>query len=249
MLIAYRQIKGAVLEGIDETVGQIDDLLFDDEMWILRHVVADTGLWWPGRKVLIPPDVFVNCDWDASVVKLPLTRQQVKESPDVDAHKPVSRQKDLELFQHYQIPVYWGPSGARLAGSPNLDSSSQGVRPQSEKSPDNEPSNLRSANSVRGYYIHATDGDIGHVEDFIVDDHSWVIRYLAVDTINWFPARKVLVSPHWIESISWADATVCINLTRSEIKGSPEYDPSQPINRAAEEQLYDYYQRPRYWLP
>ena len=57
---------------------------------------------------------------------------------------------------------------------------------------------LRSANKVTGYRIGATDGDIGHVEDFIIDDETWEIRYMVVDTQNWWPGKKVLVAPQWI---------------------------------------------------
>ena len=58
---------------------------------------------------------------------------------------------------------------------------------------------LRSSRAVTGYHIQATDGDLGHVEDFIVDDHSWTIRYMVLDTTNWWPGKKVLVAPDWIE--------------------------------------------------
>jgi hypothetical protein len=249
MLIAYRQIKGTTLRGTDEAVGHIDDLLFDGETWQVRYVVADTGTWLPGRKVLLPPAVFTLCDWGAGIASLSLTRQQVKESPDVDTQKPVSRQMELDLFQHYNVPMYWGPTGATLAGGAGVVPSAMNAPAEAAKYAESTLPNLRSADAVSRYYIQAADGDLGHVEELIVDDDAWVVRYLAVDTKNWLPARKVLVSPEWIESISWTDASVAVNLTREAIKDSPEYDPNQPVNRGYEEHLYDYYGRERYWLP
>jgi len=107
---------------------------------------------------------------------------------------------------------------------------------------------LRSVNEVRGYRIQATDNEIGHVEDFIMDDESWAIRYMVVDTLNWLPGRKVLVSPMWITTISWTDRKVAVGMNREQIKDCPEYDPAIPVNREYEEQLYDFYGRPKYWL-
>jgi hypothetical protein len=249
MLIAYQRIKGTSLQGIDETVGHIEDLFFDGESWQVRYVVADTGKWLPGRKVLLPPAVVNEADWGSGIASLSLTRQQVKESPDIDTQQPVSRQMESELFQHYNVPMYWGPAGAAIAGGAGVVPSAMDVSEKVTKVAERKLPNLRSANAVGRYYIHATDGDIGHVEDLIIDDQAWAIRYIAIDTKNWLPARKVLVSPQWIESISWAEATVDVDLTRAAIKGAPQYDPNQPVNRAYEEHLYDYYGRQRYWLP
>jgi hypothetical protein len=107
---------------------------------------------------------------------------------------------------------------------------------------------LRSAKEVTGYRIHANDGEIGHVEDFIVDDQTWTLRYMIIDTSNWLPgSRKVLVSPTWIDSVDWLENKVDMDLTVDQIKQGPEYDPSEPINRTHEVRLYDFYGRPKYW--
>jgi hypothetical protein len=116
-----------------------------------------------------------------------------------------------------------------------------------KKSNKNNETNLRSTEEVLGYDIQATDDAVGHVEDFIFDDETWIIRYIVVDTRNWLPGGKVLVSPEWIKSINWAKRTVSVDLNRHTIKNSPEFDPSQPVNRKYEIQLYDYYGRPVYW--
>ena len=66
----------------------------------------------------------------------------------------------------------------------------------------NDP-HLRSSAAVTGYHIQATDGDIGHVEDFLLDDRSWTIRFMVVDTTNWWAGEKVLIAPAWIERVDW----------------------------------------------
>jgi hypothetical protein len=110
---------------------------------------------------------------------------------------------------------------------------------------------LRSMTSnLRGFTVGATDGDIGdigHVEDFLVDDATWMIRYMIVDTRNWWPGKQVLVSPEWIERVDWSDSKVHVRLTREQINKGPEYDPSGPVSRDYEARLHDHYGRPSYW--
>ena len=106
---------------------------------------------------------------------------------------------------------------------------------------------MRSCDEVLDYRIKSKDNKIGHVEDYIVDDDTWLIRYLVIDTRNWLPGRKVLVAVPWIEDVNWGETEVSVDMTKEEIKNSPEYDPSQPINREYEQTLYDFYGRPKYW--
>ena len=106
---------------------------------------------------------------------------------------------------------------------------------------------LRSSKDVTGRAIQARDGEIGHVSDFVVDDEDWAIRYLVVDTRNWWPGKKVLISTQWIERISWAESKVCINLTRDAVRGAPEYTEEALITRDYEEELHRHYLRERYW--
>jgi hypothetical protein len=106
---------------------------------------------------------------------------------------------------------------------------------------------LRSTHEVSDYYIEATDGDLGHVEDFLIDDETWTIRYMVVATRNWWPGKKVLVSPEWIRSVSWTDSKVFVDLSREAIKNGPEYNESGPLNRDYEKQLYEHHRRPEYW--
>jgi sporulation protein YlmC with PRC-barrel domain len=112
---------------------------------------------------------------------------------------------------------------------------------------DDDDPHLRSVREVTGYHIQGTDGEIGHVDDLIVDDTTWAIRYLVIDTRNWWLDRKVLVAPHWADRISWDVRKVYVNLKREQVKHSPEWHPDAPVNREYEARLYDYYGRPTYW--
>jgi hypothetical protein len=85
---------------------------------------------------------------------------------------------------------------------------------------------LRSTNAVSGYHIQASDVEIGNVEDFIVDDETWAIRFLIINTRNWWPGKEVLISPKLIERVSWDESKVFVNLTSEAIKQLPEYTES-----------------------
>jgi hypothetical protein len=186
------------------------------------------------------------------MLPIKLTKAQIEESPPVDAHKPLSRQMETQLSDYFGWPSYWAPTFApaeysAVAGRAYARAASSSGQTAAPAQEEYDP-HLRSVDEVTGYRIQANDGGIGHVEDFIVDDFAWVIRYLVVDTRNWLPGRKVLLTPDMIDAVRWDDQTVHVHLTRAQIKKSPEYDPAAPINREYETRLYDYYGRPSYWL-
>jgi hypothetical protein len=116
-----------------------------------------------------------------------------------------------------------------------------------QEEPTGDP-HLRGMGEVKDYHIQATDGEIGHLEDFIIDDQNWVIRYMVVDTRNWWPGKKVLISPQWIDRVSWEESKVYAELSRQAIKSSPEYKDRLPITTEYESELYDHYGKTTYWF-
>jgi len=240
MLRSIDELIGYKIEASDGDVGKVSDFLFDDELWVVRYLVAATGNWLVGRQVLVSPAAFYGKPrWENEKFPLILTKRMVEESPDIRENEPVSRRKESEIVAYYHWPAYWYPVMHRR---PEVDAE-QGA--EEEESGD---SHLRSVREVEGYHIEARDGSIGHVEDFIIDDDRWEIMYLVVDTKNWLPGRRVLVSRLWIDEVSWLGSKVMVDLTKEVIEKSPEFDPSAPVNREYEEVLYDYYGRPKYWV-
>jgi hypothetical protein len=249
MLRSLNNLIGYKIEATDSEVGVVQDFYFHDDTWTIRYLVVDTGNWLPGRLVLLSPVAITagEPDWSRSRFPVNLTRKQVEKSPSAGIDRPVSRQFETDLHQYYGWPVYWGtaPLPAQIPGGRTREQAAN--EPDKDGSVRNPDPDLRSAQEVNGYHIQATDGEIGHVEDFIIDTGAWLLRYLVIDTRNWLPGRKVLVSPDWLEGISWSERIVKANLTQEEIKDSPEFDSRQPVNREYEVRLYDYYGRPAYW--
>ena len=249
MLRSLNELRNFVLKAEDGEIGRCKDFLFDDAFWTIRYMVADTGKWLPKRKVLVSPISLGEPGWINRRLPVRLTREQIESSPPLDADAPISRQFEIKWFAYHGYPYYWG--GVGVWGAEALPGPLYAKRRDlDEVAPEisEEGSNLRSAEEVRGYHIAATDNDIGHVEDFLLDDQSWTIHYMIVDTRNWLPGRKVLVAPEWIEAIDWEVQKVRVGLTRQQVKESPEYDPEAPISREYEKQLYKFYGRTTYWI-
>ncbi len=253
MLTNVKHLKGLVVRATDGEIGTVDQLYFDDETWGIRYLAVETGSWLDGRQVLISPFSVVDTDWRVRRLDVALTKKQVEGSPDINTDRPVSRQHEAAYLGYFGYPYYWGgpfmwgpelcPGGMPII-PPAVAYEALADRIRSEST----DSHLRSTQAVKGYQIEAADGEIGHVQGFVVDDEDWAIRYMEVATRDWWPGKKVLVSPAWIKRVSWTDSTVYVGLSRDAIQKGPEYDESAPITREYEDLLYDHYGRPPYWL-
>ncbi|MDP2359667.1 MAG: PRC-barrel domain-containing protein [bacterium] len=248
MLHRIKTIAGHALRGLDGELGSIEEFYFDDRHWTIRYLVADTGGWLGGRKVLISPYALSSIDNKGKTVSISLTKKQIEDSPAIESDKPVSRQDEKIQHDYYGWPVYWVGDymwGAYSTYPYLVRDRDKWAKPDPNKA--GWDSNLRSTKHVTGYHIQATDGEIGHVEDFILDDETWAIRYLIIDTKNWWPGKKVLVSPQWIERVSWSEERVHVRLSRESIKRSPAYTEEMLVTRDFESQLHIHYQSKAYW--
>lgn len=211
----------------DGDAGKAYDFLFDDMTWTIRYLVVDTGHWLTGYRVLILPQAIKHTNIQEKQLILNLTKTQIQNSPGVEADKPVSLQQQIDLHDYYAYPYFWTVSGFS-PGYPFPVSSEflNATTPEQDEAKPGDP-HLRSTNEVTGYHIHASDGEIGHVEDFIVDETTWAIEYMAVDTKNWLPGRKVLVTPRDITRVIWDEHLVMVSLSQRAIKNSPEFSPAE----------------------
>ena len=254
MLWDMSSLRNYHVEASDGRLGTVSDFLFDDKIWAIRWLVVDTGHWLSGRKVLLPLSALGSPDPSQREFPVKLTKRQVEDSPDIDADRPVSRQHESHLYDYYGWAPGWDggfvpPDGA--IATPFLapsafsgQASPDAVRADAQPS-EGDP-HLRSIGEVTGYHVHATDGEIGHVEDFIVDEEAWTIRYALIDTGNWLPGKQILVAPQWIAHVDWKNSKVYVNLSREAIKTGPEFDPNK-IDRDYEKELYKHYGRENYW--
>jgi len=278
MLRSIEALEKYAIHASDGKIGHVTDFYFDDDAWVVRYLIVDTGTWLSDRKVLISPISIGHLDEKSKIVQALLTQEQVKNSPDIDTQKPVSRQHEMGYLGYYGYPYYWDGAGLWGPGSfpslmlsgidtnneaeydkqqivfsqQRLDGQTTGsqstlsgsAKPASIKRDD---PHLRSCRAVLGYEIQATDGHMGHVAGFLVDEQTWAIRYLIVETSHWWSGHKVLIVPEWISSVNWFESTVSVALSRADVKESPPFDSTIELDREQEVGLYKHYDRSGYW--
>ncbi|MDP2038006.1 MAG: PRC-barrel domain-containing protein [Ignavibacteria bacterium] len=246
MLHKVKTLKGYKLHSHNGEIGKVMEFYFDDNHWTIRYLVADTGGWLTGRQVLIAPYSLESVNEEEQYIKIDLTKKQIEDSPSLNSDKPVSRQFETDYYGYYGWPIYWdGPNMWGYFPDIVRDSKKWGDAKKGEESWDPY---LRSTHEVTGYNIQAADGEVGHVEDFIIDDETWAIRYLIIDTRNWLPGKKIILSPRWIERVSWSESKVFVNLPMEKIKESPEYTEESLLTREYETGLHKHYNRKGYWV-
>jgi len=264
MLRSIEDLEGYAIHATDGAVGHVKDFYFDDEAWVIRYLVVETGTWLSSRKVLISPIAIGHPNWAERVLPVSITKEQVKNSPDIDTDKPISRQHELRYLGYYGYPFYWGgaglwgggtyptmmmPSYAGFESTPHStqsDAEMSFARAEAARHQNDDP-HLRDCKAVMTYHVEATDGDIGHVQGLLVDDETWAIRYIIVNTGNWWMGHQVLIAPQWIDNVSWHDATVTVNVTRQAVKDAPPYDSAAPLDREKEMGIHQHYGRSGYW--
>lgn len=267
MFLNAKDLLQSSVKARDGAVGDIKDIYFDDLHWTVRYLVVETGTLLKSRKVLLGPEAINRAEWPELSgprhISVDLNHEQIQSSPDWSSDKPVSRQEEEYLRRYYGWPLYWGSAAAYGGVYPGVGVPLGGLgtmpggmavgaegapavarAAEANDRPQGDP-HLRSAREVKGYHIRARDGELGHVEDFLIHDRSWRVAYLVIDTRNWWPGRSVLVATSWVQAVSWTDGTVDFDVDRERIKGAPAYDPRRPLPDEYLAGLHDYYGRAR----
>ena len=250
MFMNLRDLEGYSISAKDGEIGHVTDLYFDDDCWAVRYLVVATGSWLFGKKVLISPNSMPRVNADKQCIEVDLTMDQVRNSPDMDADKPISRQQESEYHLYYNFPPYWG--GVALWGrydqpGATADAADEEVAERSKEHGSESSSHLRSAREVRGYRVVAIDGQVGHIDNFLMAVESWAIRYLVVNTGGWLTRHEVLFTPKLVDKVIWAEAQVDVNASKELIEDAPDYHRGEQIDRAYEEQLFAHYTTHPYW--
>jgi hypothetical protein len=255
VLISLNKVLGHEIQATDNVIRKVRQFLFDDDQWVVRYLVVDTGNFLSRKDVLISLMSMKKIVWHSKKIEVSMTKDQIEKSPDIDTQKPVSRQHEQVYFSYYGWPGYWGYAGPWSMGLygigyPPGQYTDRFLANQVDLYPkqSEQDSHLRSSKEVTGYGIDATDGSFGHVEDFIFDDQSWTIRYLVIDTKNYWPSPSAIIASDWIRSINWSALKVAIELNGAVVKSAPEFNTDVPVTRDYEKKLYQFYKRIPYWL-
>jgi uncharacterized protein YrrD len=236
-----RELTELAVLATDGELGSVQEVYFDDRNWAVRYLVLKTGGWLLSREVLLAPAAVTEIDDVHRTMKVALTKDQIKHAPPIEAAKPLSREYEEAYFRHFQWAPYWEPGPTEWGGAVPFPETPP--LPIDTTLPADAPNNphLRSSSEITGYDIQAVNDAVGHVEDLVVDDETWAVRYLEVDTGNWLPGKKVLLQMMRIDRISWAGHSVAVMLDKHAIESAPVYDPSKLITPAYEVQLFKHY--------
>lgn len=222
MLQNTKELYGNKLAALDGDIGHVKDFYFDDKIWVIRYLVVDTGSWLTGRLVLLSPHAFSKLDQHEKTLHVKLLKKQIENSPSIESHKPVSRQYEIEYYRYYGWPVYWnggamwGLGGYPMAMPPSKDQMDAHLLHH------RDDKHLQSTQAIADYHIQTSDGPIGHVSGLMVDDRSWAIHELVVETGHWYADKEILISTGKVERISYEDSTVFVNLTKADIQQTAE---------------------------
>ena len=247
MLTSAKLLNDYRIAATDGDIGKVRDCLFDDRTWVVRYVTVETGSWLESRQVLVSPYGIGDINETHQTLPVHITKERVRNSPDIDTHKTVSRQHEMDYAQYYGYPYYW--MGAGLWG----ESAYLPLRPPvleplpSHSAAANGDPGLRSCEEVEGYRIQALDGEIGSISDFLIEKDSWAIRYLVVNAGHWWSGNKVLIPPQWATGVHWTEETVSFNLSRDVIQAAPPFTSCDELNRQLELDFYRHYNKPTYW--
>ena len=257
MLRSVNDLQKYAIRATDGGIGQVKDLYFDDLAWVVRYLVVDTGTWLSGRHVLISPIAVGEPNWAERVLPVSITKEQVRNSPDIDTHQPVSRQSEISFLGYYGYPDYWGAGGypRKLpAAADHTEATTYMAKPLGTNSHSPESAlkgvdpQLRSCTTVLNHHVIAADGDIGRVHGLLVDERTWAIRYIIVNTGNWWLGHKVVMAPEWIEDVSWPDSILVVDTTRRSVQDAPAYVSVAHLDRSQEIGIYAHYGRAGYWM-
>lgn len=259
MLFPTKKLEGIQLEATDGEIGKIKDIYFDDKKWTVRYVVADTRKWLPGRKVLLSPASLKHIPFDGESIEVNLDKETIRQSPSLEEHEPVSVRKEAELSQYYGWSPYWeGQYLWGTMGHPQLDG--PGIPPsmmdelekqkaeQQEVGPGHPDHNLRSvqetAGEKSGYRVFAQGHEVGHLEDFQIQQETYKLQYMIVNTGDWLDEKLRLLSTDWIEEIDWEAKMIMVNIAPDQLKQAPDYEFDHEITRDVEERLHSLYSKP-----
>jgi sporulation protein YlmC with PRC-barrel domain len=251
-MISLKSLIDYAVLAADGEIGSVYDFYFNDNEWVVRYLVVNGIEELAGRPLLVSARAAGIPDPETQTFSTSLAREQALNSPDINLEKPLSRDQEIELHTYFEWPYYWEADpaiGPSLAAYPLVELASEIRRQEMENAGEpgetNPEPSLRLARGVFGYSLLARDGEIGAVDDFIIDEETYRIAYLVVDTGGWLSSRKVLVSPSWVQDVSWAESRITVDLNRETIQKSPEFEPDRLLDPAYAAQLSELFNSKR----
>lgn len=236
-------IRGNTVLAADGELGTTTDVLFDDHAWTVRYLVVYIGSGLDGPETLITPGAISEVEVQEKTLHVDASVERTRQAPYLQTNLPVAAQQEVAYYEYLGAEPYWDQPPGPLAPLPPQEA----VPGEASLSEMGDP-HLRSVQEVAGYRIETASDHVGHVEDLLLDDESWRVRYIVVDTRDWLPAKKVLLPLSGISEIEWTLQRVLVEPGSQEIKDAPAWDPDAPLDRDFEVRLHEHYGQAPYWV-
>jgi hypothetical protein len=257
MITTVERLRRYAIHATDGDIGHIDNIFFDDANWAIRYVVVNVGNWLIRQYILLQPSIIDHLEPEGQIAVVPLSREQIQNSPEIDPQQPLSRDNEESLHQYFDWEPYWRTLPMMTAGLSEyvapvpIDTPPEGDMSEAAKEEEETAVSvtLRSSKEVISYNVFANDSQdaIGYVENLLIDTERWYVRYIVAQTGTWLSGRRVLLAPQWVRQVSWADASIYLSLSNEQISQSPDYDPQARLLREYEAALYGHYDKRPYW--
>ncbi|MBN2551549.1 MAG: PRC-barrel domain-containing protein [Spirochaetales bacterium] len=215
---SVKHLQAYTLVARDGELGSVEEMYFDDEKWTIRYIIANLEEVPDKEWAAVSPVSVEGVDWKNGTIMVDLSREDVAGSPELDLEEPMGREKERQLNRYYRIPVYW--NGVGLWGNHVYPGLLAEESVAAEEDGSDRETRVHGTREAFGYTIEATDGEIGRVDDLVVEERTWEIQFLVIDTGNWLSGRKVIVDTHWIDQVNWQDGRVAVSLPRNAIRSA-----------------------------
>jgi hypothetical protein len=214
MLRGVHKLHGFTIHATDGEIGKIIDFYIDCSDWKIHYAIVKLGGLFQIRDVLICVSQLGPSG--LSGISSDLTTLQVQTSPVIDSAKPLTRDKDIELQNHY---------GIKCRNYTN-----------------DEGSILQKILALKDFTLISKNGEAGRVEDIIIDDEIWFVKYLVISTGSW-TGKRVLLDISMSKKIDWEQSRIEFDLSGKKISDAPKYDPFVPLLPENEIELKNYFQK------
>lgn len=242
MLITVQQILQQPVYGAHEALGDLVDLLLDSYTWNVRFGVVEVGAWLASRPVLIDAPRLAQAQWNETehALRLPLSRSEIRACPPLESLTGARPPREAGLVEHFVWGSHWREHLTSQPAPVGVDAVPTPASPAEQRERD-----LYAARQLIGYRLEAVDGEVGALQDFLLDLDHWVVRYFIVELDTFLGGRRRLISPGAAEAIHPSDRLLRVHFSAAEIEAAPEYDPRHPLDPHAETSFPE---PPKYWL-
>lgn len=265
MLISLKQLTDFELYSVDGKAGRINDTLFDRKDWSLKYIV-DKSSKLLSREIAVSYEAIAEINWQARKVYLRYSQEQIRQSPSVKAKKSLNdppkafRRQPVQVF-HYDWVMnreetynneFTGTqeeAGSAVisdSGDYTNHSGTGGARYVVQDEEYGTPV-LQSTDKAIGLKISTKTGDLGVVEDFIVDDSNWLIQFMIIATQKNLRGKRILVAPEAISWINWKQKHITVDLDKEKLAGCPNFNLLFPLVNDSKKMLYEQYECLQFW--